>query len=106
MAGRSLYESRLGNQYDLNVVGIIRNEEEVSHIDRDTCIQADDILLVEGSFDKLMRAKDELGLSISTEPQMQFSDLDDDSSHIVEATPSFLFRVLPLLIKAFLKLLT
>ncbi len=86
LADRTLYESRLGADFDLTVIAIIREDVELASIDRDTCIQAGDILLVEGVADKLIRAKDDLGLVVASEPHIQFSELDDDVAHIVEAT--------------------
>ncbi|MBL7163730.1 MAG: SLC13 family permease [Anaerolineales bacterium] len=86
LAGQTLFESRLGADYDLTVIAIIRDELEITSLDRDMCIQPDDILLVEGKVENLMRARDNLGLAIETEPHIQLDELDDEGAYIVEAT--------------------
>ncbi len=86
LANRTLFESRLGADFDLIVIAVIRDEVELAYFDRDTCILPGDILLVEGKADNLIRAKDDLGLAIAAEPHIHFGELDDDSAHIVEAT--------------------
>jgi len=86
LASQTLYESRLGADYDLTVIAIFRDELEITSLDRDTCIEPNDILLVEGNFEKLMRANDDLGLTNATEPHIQLDELDDEGAHVVEAT--------------------
>jgi len=86
LTGKSLYQSRLGADYDLNVIAVIRSDEMLPVIDRETILEIGDLLMVEGTIDNLMRARDELGLGIAAKPQRQLDDLDDESSHIVEAT--------------------
>ena len=55
-------------------------------LDRDTLIQPNDLLMVEGSAENLMKACSRFGLAIETEPHIEFDELDDDSAHVVEAT--------------------
>ena len=86
LASQTLYESRLGADYDLTVIAIFRDELEITSLDRDTCIEPNDILLVEGNVEKLMRAKDDLGLTNAEEPHIQLDELDDEGAHVVEAT--------------------
>ena len=86
LAGQTLFESRLGADFDLTVIAIIRNDVEITLLDRDTCIEPADILLLEGNVENLIRAKDDLGLTIETEPHIQLDELDDEVAHVVEAT--------------------
>ena len=86
LAGQTLFESRLGADYDLTVIAIIRDEDVKTALDRDTMIKPNDLLMVEGSAENLMNACNRLGLVIETEPHIEFGDLDDDSAHVVEAT--------------------
>ncbi|MBC8507384.1 MAG: SLC13 family permease [Anaerolineales bacterium] len=86
LASQTLFESRLGVDFDLTVIAIIRDELEITSLDRDTCIEPGDILLLEGNVENLMRAKDDLGLTIETEPHIQLDELDDEGAHVVEAT--------------------
>lgn len=86
LVGKTLYESRLGADYDLTVIAIIRDDIEITIFDRETQIELNDILVVEGKLENLIRAKDNLGLAIETEPHAQLGELDDEHAHIVEAT--------------------
>ena len=87
LAGVSLLDSRLGADYDLTVVGIVRNKKTKKVLHRNTIIQSDDILLLEGSVDKLMTAKDTLGLTVLTEKQEDLEVLDTgQDDDVIEAT--------------------
>lgn len=86
LAGRSLVQSRLGADYDVNVLAIVRGRRLRTQLDRDTGIEPNDVLLVEGSVENLMRARDALGLTIEAEREVQLSQLESDRAHIVEAT--------------------
>lgn len=86
LAGKTLLESRLGAEYDLTVIAIIRNGRVRTALTSNTRIQPHDFLMVEGSFENLMRARDKLGLVIEIEAHMEFEDLDKEDAHIVEAT--------------------
>jgi len=86
LAGQTLFESRLGADYDLTVIAIIRDEDVKTTLDRNTLIQPNDLLMVEGSAENLMNASNRLGLAIETEPHIELGELDDDSAHVVEAT--------------------
>lgn len=56
LAGKTMIESRFGEAYNLTIVGFIRGEEKQLAIRRNDLIQANDILLVKGSLDKILRA--------------------------------------------------
>lgn len=87
LAGVSLLDSRLGADYDLTVVGIVRDKKMKKVLHRNTIIHSDDILLLEGSVDKLMTAKDELGLTVLTEKQEDLEVLDTgQDDDVLEAT--------------------
>ncbi|MFQ5810757.1 MAG: SLC13 family permease, partial [Armatimonadota bacterium] len=86
LTGKSLVESRLGADYDLNVLAIRRGEGLLTWLDRDTRIRPDDLLIVEGSIDDLMQARDDLGLEIEAERKTELQQLESDKAHIIEAT--------------------
>lgn len=86
LVGRTLYESRLGADYDLTVIAIIRDDVEITVFDRDKRIQSNDILVVEGKIKNLIHARDKFGLAIESETHTQLGELDDKNAHIVEAT--------------------
>ena len=87
-AGQSLLESRLGADFDLSVVAIIRDGDVRTVLHRETRILADDLLLVEGSAENLIRARRELGLVLESEQAPDVEELDPESVHVVEATLS------------------
>lgn len=84
-AGQSLLESRLGADFDLSVVAIIRDGDVRTVLHRETRILADDLLLVEGSAENLIRARRELGLVLESEQAPDVEELDPESVHVVEA---------------------
>jgi di/tricarboxylate transporter len=86
LVGRTLLESRLGADYDFTVLAIVRGENTNPDINRDTLIESDDILLIEGSLENLMRATQTLGLALASGPQVDLDQLDKDDNHVFEAT--------------------
>jgi di/tricarboxylate transporter len=86
LAGKTLFESRLGADYDLTVIAIVREEVVRTSLTRDTRISPNDLLLLKGALENLMRAKDDLGLALETEHHVELGELGGDSAYIVEAT--------------------
>jgi di/tricarboxylate transporter len=88
LAGKTLLESKLGADYDLTVIGLVRSKQTIRQVERDTVVQPDDILLVEGSVENLMRARDELGL-VTTDESKRLLDMEVmkmEDMDLVEAT--------------------
>jgi di/tricarboxylate transporter len=67
LAGVTLLESKLGAEYDLTVLALVRSSKTIKPVERDTVIQANDILLIEGSTENLLQARKELGLMTANE---------------------------------------
>ncbi|MHB8766725.1 MAG: SLC13 family permease [Deferrisomatales bacterium] len=86
VAGKTFLEARLGADYDLHVMAIVREGHTRTWIDRDSVIKAGDLLLVEGAVENLMRARDRLGVQIEAESRVDLAQAESDRSHIVEAT--------------------
>ena len=86
LVGQNLFESRLGADYDLNVLFIIHEGVTKSTPHRNTVIQAGDILVVEGALDNLLRAQEQLGLVIEAERKLGLDQVAGDDYAIVEAT--------------------
>jgi di/tricarboxylate transporter len=86
LAGVSLFESRLGADYDITVVSIIRGRKTKKALHRNTVIMADDVLIMEGSVEKLMQAKDTLGLVLEAERDAQLEELNEKQGDMIEAT--------------------
>ncbi len=93
LVGRTLLESRLGADYDLTVIGILREtpdraEPVVRNLapNRDTVIEADDLLLIEGQIEALMKACQSLKLTIEAQRKLGFTGSDARQICTVEAT--------------------
>jgi di/tricarboxylate transporter len=86
LAGRTLLESRLGRDYDLTVLGLERDGDCLDRIGRDTLIQKDDLVTLEGSADNLMEAREALGLIIEAEQRLDIERLEPGNLQLIEAT--------------------
>jgi di/tricarboxylate transporter len=86
IAGQTLLESRLGADFDLSVGAIIRDGEVRTVLHRETRILADDLLVVEGSAENLIRARRKLGFVLESEQAPDVEELDPETVHVVEAT--------------------
>ncbi len=86
LVGQTLVESRLGADYDLTVVAILRNGEVHRAIRPETRLQANDLLVIEGAAESLMRARETLDLVVEAEHKLELEQLDSEQVHVVEAT--------------------
>lgn len=93
LAVKTLLQSRLGADYDLTVIGIIRDvlgaDEPVPRSlapHRDTRIEPNDLLLIEGQVEALMRACQDLKLTIEAQRKLGVPDADVGDVCTVEAT--------------------
>ena len=84
LAGLSLLEARLGADYDLSVLGIVRDGRLDQALDRGTVVQSGDLLIVEGAVEKLIGLREQLGLAIEAEEKFELIQ-DDEDAHIFEA---------------------
>ncbi len=85
LVGKTLGEANLGAQLDLNVVALLRGEQQISDPDAYQTIHADDILLVEANRDQILSIKEAAGLELA--PQAAFSnhELDQLEMRLYEA---------------------
>jgi len=86
LVNKTLFETRLGADYDVTVVSIVRENQKKTAVHRKTVIQSHDILLIEGSVETIMKAQDELGLGIETERPAELDEVDNEKMEIFEAT--------------------
>ena len=86
LARNTLLESRLGRDYDLTVLAIERDGKGVSPIGRETVVQAGDLLTVECSVDSLISARQDLGLTIVAERELDLESLEPGNVQLIEAT--------------------
>lgn len=88
LVGKNLYESKLGESFDLNVLSIHRDGNLITRLHRGLIIEPNDQLIVEGSAQNLMTAQEALKLSIQRDTDVSLADLDTEDSYIFEATLS------------------
>ena len=88
LVGKNLYESRLGADYSLNVLSIIRNSRPMAGLHRDTIIRANDHLILEEAAENLISSGEELSLILQVDQEVDLATLDTEQSYIFEATPA------------------
>jgi di/tricarboxylate transporter len=88
--GQTLYQSRLGRDYDLNVLAIQRaNSQDDSSrpaLNRETIIHAGDLLMVESTAADLMAARKSLDLKIAVDRDLDMKRLEPGETQIIEVT--------------------
>jgi di/tricarboxylate transporter len=85
LVGKTLGEANLNLELDLNVIGIIRDDENIAPTPRER-IRRRDLLIVEGTLTDILRVKEEVGLEIK--PEFLLSDT------VLEAGEVELFEVM------------
>lgn len=84
--GKSLSESGLGRDFDLNVLAIQRTNGNRPTLNRETVIHAGDILTVESSAADLMAAGKALDLKINVAQDLDYKRLEPGEIQIIEVT--------------------
>lgn len=72
LIGKTLGEARISDELDLTVVGILRGEENRIAPNPHEQIEADDLLLVQGRVEDILKVKAEAGIEIK--PDFELSD--------------------------------
>lgn len=80
LIGKTLAESSLGRDLDLTVLEIVRNKDQYLMPTADTVLQAEDLLLVEGERQEILKIKDTTGIDIKSDvklwaPETQTGDI-------------------------------
>jgi len=86
LIGQTLPESKLGQDYDLNVIQIQRCDEGLLVPLQDPVLMEDDLLLVQGSSQNIIKASKSLGLE--SVHDWKFDELSQESQSLVEVTLS------------------
>jgi di/tricarboxylate transporter len=86
LAGKTLFQSRLGQDYDLTVLALERAGESRSRIGRDTRVQTGDLLTIKGAVDDLMAAREALGFAIEAERKLDLERLEPGNVRLIEST--------------------
>ncbi len=85
LAGKTLGESGLGRDLDLTVLRIIRDEDRYLAPRADRELHAEDLLLVEGRRDEILKIKETVGIDIKGDVSLSDPELQGDEIHLVEA---------------------
>lgn len=86
LIGKTLLESRLGQDFDLTVLALQRENGNQPRLRRDIVIQIGDMLVVESSASDLMAARQSLGLTVEAERNFDLESLERGDVQLIEAT--------------------
>jgi len=84
--GKTLFESRLGQEFNLSVLAIYRENGEQPALHRETKIRSGDLLIVESTASDLMDAHQSLGLAIEVDFELDIESLEPGDVQIIETT--------------------
>lgn len=83
--GKTLAEARLGSDFDIQVLRIVREKTEHLRALPDTLLEAGDVLLAKGAHQSLLEIKKVPGLDLKAEAKLESVVGADEKSKIVEA---------------------
>ena len=82
---KTLAESGLGHDLDLNVLRVVRDKHNYFAPNFDTKLQAGDVLLVEGVPDEIVKIKDKAGIEIKADVKLSDPNAQSADIGLVEA---------------------
>jgi len=82
---KSLAEARIGDELDLTVLGILRGQEHRIAPNPAEHIKADDLLLVQGRVEDILKVKAEAGIEIKPDFELSDSFLESTDTELFEA---------------------
>jgi di/tricarboxylate transporter len=85
LAGKTLGQSGLGAELDLNVLRIVRDEQEFLAPSARRTLRAGDVLLVEGAREQILKIKDTAGIEIRADVELADPNLTSEETALVEA---------------------
>ncbi|MBD0372136.1 MAG: SLC13 family permease [Pyrinomonadaceae bacterium] len=84
LVGKTLSEARVGDELDLTVVGILRGSGSRIAPSAQEVVQAQDLLLVQGRVEDILRVKTEAGIEIKADFKLSDSDLEAEDVELFE----------------------
>jgi di/tricarboxylate transporter len=84
LAGKTLAEGNLSEMLDLTVIGIIRGTQGRLPPRGEEVLQGGDLLLVQGRMEDILRVKDEAGIEIRPDFELQSHDLEGGDVELFE----------------------
>jgi di/tricarboxylate transporter len=86
LIGKTLTEARISDELDLTVLGILRGEERLRIAPTsDEAIKADDLLLLQGRVEDILKVKGEAGIEIKPDFKLNDSVLESKDAELFEA---------------------
>ena len=85
LVGKTLAESGLGRDMDLTVLRLARDKNQYFVPRGSTVLQANDVVLVEGKTDEILKIKDATGLDLKADVKLSDPNLQSDEVGLVEA---------------------
>ena len=86
LVGKTLAEANLGDELDLTVVGIMRGSQGRIAPSSHQQIEAQDLLLVQGRVEDILRVKTEAGIEIKADFKLSDRVLEGENVELFEAT--------------------
>jgi hypothetical protein len=83
LTGRTVVEERISDRFRLTVLEIVRGQRRIAFDLRSTPIQPEDILIVRGTMEDIVRFKESLGLLLLTDTKLSDADLVGADSVLV-----------------------
>jgi di/tricarboxylate transporter len=84
LVGKTLSEARVSDELDLTVVGILRGSGGRIAPSAQEIIEAEDLLLVQGRVEDILRVKTEVGIEIKADFKLSDSDLETEDVELFE----------------------
>jgi di/tricarboxylate transporter len=84
LVGKTLKEARVGDELDLTVVGILRGSGSRIAPSSQEVIKSEDLLLVQGRVEDILRVKTEAGIEIKADFKLSDSDLETENVELFE----------------------
>jgi di/tricarboxylate transporter len=88
LVGQKVAESHLREEFDIDILGIIRNRRKLSYPIGGWILQAGDILFVRANTEQLLKIKDAKGLAIEPEVRLGDQELRSDEIGLMEVVIS------------------
>jgi di/tricarboxylate transporter len=86
LVGKTLAGSQLGESLDLQVLRIVRDKSSYLNASPETVLVANDVLLVKGNREDILKIKDASGIDIKSDVKLSDRDLETEAIALVEAT--------------------
>ncbi|MBI5671132.1 MAG: SLC13 family permease [Chloroflexi bacterium] len=85
LVGKTLAESALGKELDLNVVRVVRDKKRYIIPQASTVLQEGDVLMVEGQREEILRIKETAGIDIKADFKLADPELSEEDIRLIEA---------------------